>query len=106
MSGKLLRRTAFAGAAFFVSSSTSALAGEEVLMRTDMEFHACPGVIESMLNSLGADKSRVALMTNTGAHYKVKLISAEANLVFLCNSVARQITVTRTTPGELITAQK
>ncbi|MEL6817695.1 MAG: hypothetical protein AAFU69_14180 [Pseudomonadota bacterium] len=106
MSGKLLRRTAFACAAFFISSSTSAFAGEEILMRTDMEFHACPGVIENMLDSLGADRSRVALMTDTGAHYKIKLISAEANLVFLCNSVARQITVSRTTPGELITAQK
>ncbi|MEO0544726.1 MAG: hypothetical protein AAFY99_13005 [Pseudomonadota bacterium] len=89
-----------------MSSSAIAIAGEQVLMRTDMAFHACPEVIEGMLDSLGADRSRVALVTDTGAHYKIKLISSEANLVFLCNGVAEQITVTRTTPGELITAQK
>ena len=71
-----------------------------------MAFHDCPSVIDNMLETLGADRSRVALMTDTGAHYKVKLISTDANLVFLCNAVAQQITVTRTTPGELITAQK
>ena len=102
--GKSIRRTAFAGAAFFISSSTLALAGEEILMRADMEFHACPNAVENMLNSLGAESSQVALVADTAAHYKIKLMSKNANLVFVCNNVAQQITIVRTTPGELVTA--
>ncbi|MEO1744908.1 MAG: hypothetical protein AAFR13_00085 [Pseudomonadota bacterium] len=73
-------------------------------MRTDMEFSDCPSVIEGMLSSLQANTDHVHLLTDTGAHYQVKLVSRDANLVFLCNAVSNQITVTRTTPGELVTA--
>ncbi|MEN0000867.1 MAG: hypothetical protein AAF940_08280 [Pseudomonadota bacterium] len=84
--------------------SAPAMAGEEILMRTDMAFDACPAAIENMLSGLNADSNHVFLETHTGAHYKIKLVSRDANLVFLCNSVTEQITISRTTPGELITA--
>lgn len=84
----------------------SAIAGEEVLMRQSAPFDACPQMVEAMLNGLGADHNHVHLVADTGAHYSVKLVSSAANLVFLCNAVTEDITITRTTPGELVTAAR
>lgn len=83
-----------------------AIAGEEVLMRQAAPFDTCPQTVEAMLGGLGADQNHVHLVADTGAHYSVKLVSATANLVFLCNAVTEDITITRTTPGELVTAAR
>jgi len=83
-----------------------AIAGEEVLMRQSAPFDTCPQMVESMLEGLGANRNHVRLVTDTGAHYSVKLVSSAANLVFLCNAVTEDITITRTTPGELVTAAR
>lgn len=83
-----------------------AIAGEEVLMRQAAPFDTCPQMVEAMLKGLGADRNHVHLVTDTGAHYSIKLVSSAANLVFLCNAVTEDITITRTTPGELVTAAR
>lgn len=79
-------------------------AAEEVMLQRQAPFDVCPQMVDGMLSHLGAPQAHVELMTDTGAHYTVKLISVDANLVFLCNAVSETITVTRTTPGELETA--
>lgn len=77
-------------------------AADEIILRKSIPFHACPAAVRAMLSSLQAQSDHVHLVTDTGAHYKIKLVAEGANLVFLCNAVAEQITITRTTPGELV----
>jgi hypothetical protein len=75
-------------------------------MRQAAPFDACPQMVEAMLDGLGADRNHVRQVADTGAHYSVKLVSSAANLVFLCNAVTEDITIMRTTPGELVTAAR
>lgn len=81
-------------------------AAEETMLKRQAPFDLCPQMIDGMLSHLGAHQAHVELLADTGAHYTVKLISVDANLVFLCNAVSETITVTRTTPGELETAAR
>ena len=91
-------------AAALAAVGAPANAAEETMLKRQAPFDTCPQMVDGMLAHLGAPKAHVELMADTGAHYRVKLISVDANLVFLCNAVSQTITVTRTTPGELETA--
>lgn len=84
--------------------SANADAGEEIIMRKSIAFDACPKVISGILTSLGADEGHVHQIADTAAHYSVKLVARAANLEFVCNAVTEQITVTKITPGDLVTA--
>ncbi|WP_306120981.1 hypothetical protein [Roseitalea sp. MMSF_3504] len=81
-------------------------ASRELLLRKAVGFSQCPRAIEAMLSNIGASDRHVSVTADTAAHYRVKLVSIDANLVFLCNAVTEQITVTRTTPGELVSAAR
>lgn len=104
----VIQSWAAVGVALAALSATfwPAYAAEDVLIRSNAPFHLCPEMIDNMLAGIGAHQAHVELVADTGAHYGVKLISVEANLVFLCNAVTETITVTRTTPGELVTAAR
>jgi hypothetical protein len=102
----ILSVRAAAVAALVMAAASPSVAGEEVLMRQAAPFDTCPQTVEAMLEGLGADRNHVHLVSDTGAHYSVKLVSTAANLVFLCNAVTEDITITRTTPGELVTAAR
>ena len=82
-------------------STSSAFAGEELLVRSAMSFDECPAAISAMLNKLGADKNHARTISDTGAHYYVELESTQANLQFRCNAVTEQIEVARISPGSL-----
>lgn len=96
------------GAAFsmMMAATVAAGAGEEVILRHEASFDRCPSMVSAMLESLKAEPANTVTTIDTGAHYGVKVIAASANLVFLCNAVTEQMTVTRTTPGELVIASE
>ena len=81
--------------------SVHALADEEVLLRHDLGFSQCRTVVHAFLADYEADPAHVTTEADTGAHYRVKLSSADANLLFRCNAVSQQIAVIRITPGDL-----
>jgi hypothetical protein len=95
--------------AFLVSSALvpiSATAGEELLLRQSASLTSCRAMVANTLNSLKAPADRVRVEVDTGALYRLKVVSSEANLVFLCNGVAEQISISRSTPGELRVASQ
>lgn len=83
-----------------VLAPISASADEELLLRQSASLTACRAMVAKTLDSLKAPADRVRVMVDTGALYRLKVMSSEANLVFLCNGVAEQITISRSTPGE------
>ena len=108
MLGMMRSRAGKAGAAFSILmvATASAGAGEEVILRHEAPFDRCPFMVAAMLESLKAEPANTVTTIDTGAHYGVKVIAASANLVFLCNAVTEQMTITRTTPGELVVASE
>lgn len=107
MTDALLRRVGFACAAFLIAQAGTLLAvetahaDETVLLRKPMDFHQCPTVVEDILKSMNASSNNTVTVRDTGAHYSVKLRSVEANLLFNCNAVTRQIEISRQVPGDL-----
>ena len=83
-----------------------ASAGEELLLRQSASLTACRAMVANTLNSLKAPAERIRVEVDTGALYRLKVVSSEANLVFLCNGVAEQISISRSTPGELRVASQ
>ena len=94
-------KRAIVPAALLCGFTSTALAGEELLIRGEMSFHECPSAITAMLNKLGANQNHTRTISDTGAHYYVELEAAAANLQFRCNAVTEQIEVAKITPGTL-----
>lgn len=90
----------------FVVDSNAAHAGEEMLLSEKIGFWECRASVAQMLSALKAVPKQVRVEVDTGAAYRVKVVSEEANLVFLCNGVARSIAIARTTPGERSLAKR
>lgn len=94
-------KRAIVPAALLCILTSTAMAGEELLVRSEISFHECPSAITAMLGQLGADQNHTRTISDTGAHYYVELEAAAANLQFRCNAVTEQIEVVRIAPGTL-----
>lgn len=82
------------------TSPNAARAGEEMLVSESIGFSDCRASVAQLLATLKAAPEQVRVEVDTGALYRVKVVSEDANLVFLCNGVAGSIAIARTTPGE------
>lgn len=81
---------------------SSAFSESELLLRKHTQFSACRTTVHHLLAKLGARPEQLRLEMDTGAQYRVKLVTVNANLVFRCNKVSETIEVSRTEPGDLI----
>ncbi|MGI9399938.1 MAG: hypothetical protein ACR2O0_01675 [Rhizobiaceae bacterium] len=101
---KICRATLFAVAIVTFGKPGMALAETEVLLRQAAEFEACHHTVLNLVKELGARPEQIRVETDTGAVYRLKIVSLDANLVFLCNKVTQRLEIRRTTPGEAVIA--
>lgn len=83
-----------------------AIADTDVILRTAAEFETCHHTVSNLVNELGARPEQIRVETDTGAIYRLKIVSFDANLVFLCNKVSEHLEILRTTPGEAVVAAR
>ncbi|MEO0635550.1 MAG: hypothetical protein AAFY73_02770 [Pseudomonadota bacterium] len=79
---------------------SGALAGEELIVRKSVGFEHCKTTTLALPAALKADPDHVHVVRDTGAEFRLKIVSVEANLLIGCNKVSDQMEVYRTTPGE------
>lgn len=92
------------GLVAFGGFPATALAESELLLRQHTRFHTCRITVQDLVGKLGARDEQLVLERDTGAHYQLKIVSEEANLVFRCNKVSRTLEVSRESqePSELL----
>lgn len=102
---KTTYRAAAAAAAIavvsFGAAGVAAADDRELIVRQSIGFDDCAAKIESYLDHVNADRDNVFVTRDTGAHYRLKLVSERSNLIFFCNAVSERIEISRTWPGEL-----
>ncbi|MEM7462058.1 MAG: hypothetical protein AAF362_05205 [Pseudomonadota bacterium] len=93
-------------AVFLVISTfpTKSFAESELILRQAADFEACHQTVSNLVKELGARPEQIRLEVDTGAVYRLKIVSFDANLVFLCNKVSEHLEILRTTPGEAVVA--